>query len=254
MRREVQAILLVLLGSAVLRISLFSDTYLRYVRAALRPYLITAGVLVVALGVLTAVAALRGREPDPEEHREEDAQQDEHDAHGHDDGHGHSHAHGPRIAWLLALPAVVILLVAPPALGSYTAQHSGNTVAKPDTAAGFPPLPAGDPLSLPLSEFEVRADWDTAKPLLGRRVKLLGFVTPKSGGGWYVTRLVISCCAADAVTYKAEIRGAQMPPANSWVTVTGVWQPDGTAAQPDAVPALNASQVVPVPQPRDPYE
>ncbi|MDH6139945.1 putative repeat protein (TIGR03943 family) [Kitasatospora sp. GP30] len=245
MRREVQAILLVLLGSAVLRISLFSDTYLRYVRAALRPYLITAGVLVVALGVLTAVAALRGRQP--AEH------DDEHDDE-HDGGHGHSHAHGPRIAWLLALPAVVILLVAPPALGSYTAQHAGNTVAKPDTAAGFPALPAGDPLPLPLAEFEVRADWDTAKPLLGRRVKLLGFVTPKSGGGWYVTRLVISCCAADAVTYKVEVRGAQMPPANSWVTVTGVWQPDGNAAQSDAVPALNASQVVPVPQPRDPYE
>ncbi|MCC9305793.1 TIGR03943 family protein [Kitasatospora sp. RB6PN24] len=239
MKREVQAILLVLLGSAVLRISLFSDTYLRYVRAALRPYLITAGVLVVALGVLTAVAALRGRQPA------------EHDGHGHD--HGHSHAHGPRIAWLLALPAVVILLVAPPALGSYTAQRAGNTVAKPDGATGFPPLPAGDPLSLPLSEFEVRADWDPAKPLRDRRVQLLGFVTPKSGGGWYVTRLVISCCAADAVTYKVEIRGAQMPPANSWVTVTGVWQPEADAGRSDAVPVLNASQVVPVPQPRDPY-
>jgi uncharacterized repeat protein (TIGR03943 family) len=245
-RREVQAILLVLLGSAVLRISLFSDTYLRYVRAALRPYLIAAGVVVVALGVLAAVAVLRGSpSDDPHGHG---------DAHDHADAHGHSHAHGPRIAWLLALPAVVILLVGPPALGSYTAQHAGNTVAKPDTATGFPPLPAGDPLPLKLSEFDVRAAWDTAKPLLGRRVSLLGFVTPKSGGGWYVTRMVISCCAADAVTYKAEVRGAPMPAAGSWVTVTGVWQPAGGAAASDAVPALNAARVASVPQPRDPYE
>jgi uncharacterized repeat protein (TIGR03943 family) len=252
-RREVQAILLVLLGSAVLRISLFSDTYLRYVRAALRPYLVAAGALVVLLGVLTAVAALRGR---PEDAHTEDGQTgDGHPERGHTGehghGHAHSHAHGPRIAWLLALPAVVILLVAPPALGSYTAQRAGNNVAKPDTATGFPPLPAGDPLALPLAEFDVRAAWDTSRPLLGRQVKLLGFVTPKAGGGWYVTRLVISCCAADAQTYKAEILGAAMPPAGSWVTVTGSWQPTGDAS---AAPALNAAHVVPVPQPRDPYE
>ncbi|GAA1984736.1 TIGR03943 family protein [Kitasatospora viridis] len=238
MRREVQAILLVLLGSAVLRISLFGDSYLRYVRAQSRPYLIAAGVVVVALGVLTALASLR-RRPDAEEQ--------------HDHGHSHNHAHGPRIAWLMLLPAVAVLLVAPPALGSYTAQHAGNTVAKPDSAAGFPPLPAGDPLPLPLAEFDVRAAWDPAKPLAGRRVRLLGFVTPKAGGGWFVTRLVISCCAADAMTYKAEVRGAPMPPANSWVSVTGTWQPDPSAGA-DAVPALNAAQLVTVPQPSDPYE
>ncbi|MDH6117018.1 putative repeat protein (TIGR03943 family) [Kitasatospora sp. GAS204A] len=244
MKREVQAILLVLLGSAVLRISLFSDMYLRYVRAALRPYLVTAGVVLVLLGVLGAVAALRGaRHQDHQDHQDSD-----HDA------HGHSHTHGPRIAWLLILPVTGILLVSPPALGSYTAQHAANTVAKPDTATGFPPLPAGDPLALPLAEFDVRAAWDAAQPLKGRRVKLLGFVSPKSGGGWYVTRLVISCCAADAMTYKVEIRGAAAPPTGSWVAVTGVWQPDGQPAQPDAVPALNAGQVVSVPEPRDPYE
>ncbi|MGA5824133.1 TIGR03943 family putative permease subunit [Kitasatospora sp. NPDC094028] len=243
MRREAQAILLVLLGTAVLRISLLSDAYLRYVRAALRPYLIAAGVVVVLLGVLTAAVALRA--------------DGDHDVHGHDanshDAHGHSH--DLRIAWLLVLPVIAILLVSPPALGPYTAQHAGNTMAKPDTAAtGFPPLPTGDPLPLPLAEFDVRAAWDTTEPLLGRRVKLLGFVTPKSGGGWYVTRLVISCCAADAVTYKVEIRGMPMPPTNSWVEVTGVWQPDPAQARSDAVPALNAAQVTAVPQPRDPYE
>ncbi len=100
----------------------------------------------------------------------------------------------------------------------------------------------------------MRALWDTARPLTGRRVKLLGFATPKSGGGWYVTRLVISCCAADALAYKVEVRGAGAPPSGSWVEVTGVWQPDGQPTGPDAVPALTAAQVVPVPQPRDPYE
>lgn len=242
MRREAQALLLVLLGSAVLRISLLSDSYLRYVRAGLRPYLVAAGAVLVVSGVLGAVVALRGGA--------------DHGHEGHD--HGHDHSGGPWIAWLLLLPVTAILLVAPPALGTYTAQRSGNTVAKPDTATGFPPLPAGDPLTMRLAEFDVRADWDTAKPLLGRRVKLLGFVTPKPGGGWYVTRLVISCCAADALTYKVEVRGTAAPATGSWVEVTGIWQPGQQPAQSDAqsdpVPALNASQVAPVPEPRDPYE
>ncbi|MFI9163118.1 TIGR03943 family putative permease subunit [Kitasatospora aureofaciens] len=257
MRREAQAILLVLLGTAVLRISLLGDAYLRYVRAALRPYLIAAGVVVVLLGVLTAAVALRAARRAEGDHDVHGHDVHGHDVHGHDvnshDTHGHSH--GLRIAWLLILPVIAILLVSPPALGPYTAQHAGNTMAKPDTAAtGFPPLRTGDPLPLPLAEFDVRAAWDTTEPLLGRRVRLLGFVTPKSGGGWYVTRLVISCCAADAVTYKVEIRGMPMPPTNSWVEVTGVWQPDPAQARSDAVPALNAAQVTAVPQPRDPYE
>ncbi|MFB7667446.1 TIGR03943 family protein [Kitasatospora sp. NPDC056138] len=268
-RREVQAILLVLLGTALLRISLFSDSYLRYVRAALQPYLVATGVVLVLLGVASAVATVRalrtspggGFGPGPAEssrpdHPDHQAAPDDH--HGHDH-HGHSHHGGPRIAWLLTLPVLAIVLVAPPALGSYTAQRSESTTVKPaGTEPTFPPLPAGDPLSMTLASFDVRAVWDTAAPLRGRRVKLVGFATSRKGGGWYLTRLTISCCAADALTSKVEIRGGaattQVPPPGSWVEVVGVWQPDGQTAQDDTIPALTAAQVTRIPEPRDPYE
>ncbi|MER7486561.1 hypothetical protein ABTY20_11810 [Streptomyces sp. NPDC126497] len=42
-------------------------------------------------------------------------------AHPAEDGHGHVHFHagGPRVTWLLALPAAALLLFPPPAPGSY---------------------------------------------------------------------------------------------------------------------------------------
>ncbi len=58
MRRYGSAVLLLLVGGAVLRISLFSELYLRYVQPALRPYLVVSGALLMLLGV---VAAVRGR-------------------------------------------------------------------------------------------------------------------------------------------------------------------------------------------------
>jgi uncharacterized repeat protein (TIGR03943 family) len=249
LRREVQAILLVLLGTALLRISLFSDSYLRYVRAALGPYLVASGGVLVLLGVASAVATVRALRADPERTHPE-----AHD-HGHDHGHGHG---GPRIAWLLTLPVLAIVLVAPPALGSYTAQRSESTTVKPaGTQPTFPPLPAGDPLTMTLGSFDVRAVWDTAAPLRGRRVKLTGFVTAGKEGGWYLTRLTISCCAADALASKVEIRGAAadpVPPSGSWVEVVGTWLPDGKEAEPDTIPLLTAAQVTRIPEPKDPYE
>ncbi|GAA2246012.1 TIGR03943 family protein [Kitasatospora cystarginea] len=250
MRREVRAILLVLLGTALLRISLFSDSYLRYVRAALRPYLIATGAVLVLLGVASAIATVQALRADPDQAHAAA------DDHGGD--HGHGHHGGPGIAWLLTLPVLAIVLIAPPALGSYTAQRSESTTVKPAGAQPtFPPLPAGDPLTMTLGSFDVRAVWDTAAPLRGRRVRLTGFVTAGKGGGWYLTRLTISCCAADALASKVEIRGAAAnpaPPAGSWVEVIGTWLPDGKEAEPDTIPLLTAAQVTRIPEPKDPYE
>jgi uncharacterized repeat protein (TIGR03943 family) len=257
-KREVRAVLLVLFGTAALRLSLFSDNYVRYVREYMRPYLITGGLVLVALGLAGAFSAVRAQlqEPAKSEHQDEqqDGYPDEHQPghQGEDDGHGHAHG-GPRSAWLLILPVLAIFLIAPPALGSYTAQRSANAVAKP-AAAAFPALPTGDPLVMPLNDFDVRAVWDDSGALKGRRVKLTGFVTPKKGGGWYVSRLTISCCAADALTYKVEVRGAPAPPTDSWVQITGVWRPGGPVKRDDAIPALNAQQVTGIAQPHNPYE
>ncbi|MFF4795435.1 TIGR03943 family putative permease subunit [Streptomyces sp. NPDC001276] len=247
MRRYGPAVLMLLLGAAILRISLFSDLYLRYVQAGLRPYLIASGVLLGLLGALAAARARTAREgtvpADEDAHPNEDA---------HD--HGHSHAAAPRFAWLLALPAAALLLFPPPALGSYSAAREDAQRAARGVGT-FPALPAGDPVDLSVAAFSSRAVYDSGHSLKGRTVRLTGFVTHGDGGTWYVTRLLVSCCAADATTNKVQVRGADTPATDTWVTVTGTWHPKGrlgsSAAWP---PVLNTQTVRQVEEPSDPYE
>ncbi|WP_405536276.1 TIGR03943 family protein [Streptomyces sp. NBC_00075] len=248
MRRYGAAVLLLLTGGAVLRISLFSELYLRYVQVGLRPYLVVSGVVLVVLGVVAAAAVARGSGEDEHEH---DQAQD-HDDHGH--SHGHGYGHGPRIAWLLTLPALALLLFPPPALGSYSADREAAQQAAQGVGA-FPALPAGNPLPLTVGEFSSRAIFDSGRSLTGRTVSLTGFVTHGDDGTWYVTRLLVSCCAADAAAGKVEIRDADAPVTDTWVTVTGTWVPKGKLGS-DAAwpPVLDAGSVKKVPEPSNPYE
>ncbi|MEU3984496.1 TIGR03943 family protein [Streptomyces sp. NPDC026672] len=240
MRRYGPTVLLLLVGAAVLRISLFSVLYLRYVQSGLRPYLIASGALLVLLGVAAGVRAARDT-PDEEEDP-------------HDHGSGHTHSTGPRLAWLLALPAAALLVFPPPALGSYSAAREEAQRAAQGVGT-FPPLPAGDPVDLSVAAFTSRAVYDSGYSLKGRTVRLTGFVTHGDDGTWYITRLLVSCCAADATTSKVQIRGAGSPAADTWVTVTGTWRPKGglgsSAAWP---PVLDAKTVKRVEEPSDPYE
>jgi uncharacterized repeat protein (TIGR03943 family) len=257
-RRDVQAVVLILVGGALLRISL-TDMYLRYVKEGLRPALVAAGVILFLVGLIAAVRDGIQRRDQASAHDGGAGNDDlAHDGGPtHDDGPGHDHAGGPRAAWLLCLPVLALFLIAPPALGSYTASRSDNVVAKPAAAsndAGFPALPPGDPLPMSLADFLIRSVWDTAEPLKDRNVQLTGFVTPGKNGGWYVTRMVISCCAADAFARKVEVHGAPAPPADSWVQVTGKWLPNGQLQSDDAMPALTATTVTRIPEPKDTYE
>lgn len=238
MRRFVPAAVLLLTGSALLRVSLLSDLYLRYVKAGLQPLVIASGFLLFALG---AVAAIRDRRP-AHDHHGQHGQHDQHDA---EDGHRHSPA-GPRSAWLLVAPATMLLLFAPPALGSYTVARDGSgAVAK---RSDFPALPATDPVTLTLGDYGSRAVWDDKGSLRGRTLRLTGFVTPKDAGGCQLSRLIVTCCAADAKVVGVRIHGVPAPAADTWVTVTGTWH------QGDEGPALDATGLTTIPTPADRYQ
>ncbi|MER7894691.1 TIGR03943 family protein [Streptomyces sp. NPDC096046] len=246
MRRYGPAVLLALVGAAILRVSLFGELYLRYVQAGLRPYLVISGVALVLLAVVVAVLT-RGAETDEGVEADEGAPE----AATHEHGHG---AAGPRVAWFLTLPALALLLFPPPALGSYSAQREADRRAIQGVGT-FPALPAGDPVDLGLGEFGSRAVYDSGRSLHGRTVRLTGFVTRDDDGTWYVTRLLVSCCAADATSAKAEVRGAQAPPVDTWVTVTGRWHPEGSLGSDEAwPPVVDVLSVRRVPQPDSPYE
>jgi uncharacterized repeat protein (TIGR03943 family) len=264
--REVGSVLLILVGGAVLRISV-TDVFLRYVKPDLRPWLIVSALVLLVLGAWGVIDVVReardeARDDDPAAGAGPDeagaaagAGPDERTApagHGGPDHAGHHHAPGhagPRTAWLLVLPVAAIFLVAPPALGAFTAERQGTVVAAP--AGGledpFPPLPAGD--------YSSRAVWDAGATLEGRTVSLTGFVSAAPDGGWYLTRLALSCCAADAYAIKVKVLGVEGRPADdTWVTVTGTWVPGGGVESPDAIPWLQAASLAGTIEPVQPYE
>jgi uncharacterized repeat protein (TIGR03943 family) len=169
-----------------------------------------------------------------------------------DDGHGHS---GPRVAWLLVVPVFAIFLIGPPALGSYAASRGGTSVAK---QSDYAPLPAGDPVTLPVLDYASRAVWDRGASLGDRRVRLTGFVSPRPGGGVYLTRMILTCCAADGRPVKVGLSG-DVPgplPADTWIEVTGRYDErvDKDRANNESIPYLRAESIREVAQPTQPYE
>jgi uncharacterized repeat protein (TIGR03943 family) len=247
--RDVGGVLLVLVGGAVLRISV-GDVYLRYVKESLRPWLLASGAILVLLGLLTLLDVWRSSRAEAADAPAEAAT----DAQDHDHAHGHDHA-APRAAWLLLLPVLAIFLVAPPALGAYSAERETAVVTAPADDSGVEPLPPGDPVDLLLSDYASRAIWDDGRSLAGRTVALTGFVSAAPDGGWYLTRLSLSCCAADAIATKITVKDAPYaPPSNTWVTVTGEWIPGGGTQSETAIPWVKAREMAEVPVPKNPYE
>jgi uncharacterized repeat protein (TIGR03943 family) len=259
--RDTQSLLLLLLGGAVLRISA-DTTFLRYVKAWTRPYLLLAGAVLVVLGVVslwrehTARRASRAGADPPASGAAGPLMAPDGGA-AVRDGHDHAdHAeHGPQVAWLLLLPVFAIFLVGPPALGSYAAARGSNNIAEP-AESEFAALPAGDPVTTTLSDYATRAIWDQGRSLQGRRVRLVGFVTPRPGGGIYVTRLVITCCAADARPIKISVQGIRQSfAADSWIEVVGTYGGlDAGTGKSSQVPLIKADSVQPARSPSEPYE
>jgi uncharacterized repeat protein (TIGR03943 family) len=239
-RREAQNILLLLVGGALLKITL-NGTYLRYVKPSVQPWVLSAGVVMVALAAIAIITDIRAPRPIARP----------------DDPHGHAHA--ARSPWLLLLPVLAIFLIAPPALGADSVLRSdGRAAAGPVAQQGssaFPPLPATAVVPLDLSEFITRAVWDGSHSLTGRTVALTGFIV-QDHGSTYVARLVITCCAADATPMKVELAAgsAAALPDDQWIVAEGVLVPGSATAANEYTPTLKLHGVTQIAQPADPYE
>ncbi|MDX3619112.1 TIGR03943 family putative permease subunit [Streptomyces europaeiscabiei] len=188
------------------------------------------------------------------------------DAHGDGHDHGHDHSTPPRVAWLLLLPALSLLFYAPPAIGAYTASREAPKAVAVTEQGDFDPLPTTSPLPITLTDFTRRVQQDRDRAIDGRTVRMTGFVTPvketsgedgdDGGDGiadWYLTRVIFSCCAADAQFVKVRIHGTPPPPADTWVTLTGTWHPTGTLGTSSAEAALDARTVKKIPRPSNGY-
>jgi uncharacterized repeat protein (TIGR03943 family) len=245
--RRSQAAILFLVGAMALYLG-GSDAALAYVKAGLQPLLLASGAILVGLAVVAAVRYGRDQEGHP--------------------------PHGSRVAWLLALPPLALVLIAPPALGAFAASRQAiqppptiQTSPTDQAAAGadqalFPPLiPPGDGAAVPLTltEYMVR-DYEAPHTLAGVRIRLVGFVTPQQPGrdGYLLTRFAINCCAADATAIKVAIHGDPVPRApDTWLEVEGRWQ-QRTSDDPNQpsseTPLLLAESIRVIEQPSPPYE
>lgn len=214
--------------------------------------------------------------------------------HDHEDDHAHSHGAGPRVGWLLLLPVLVLISVAPTGLGAAAAQRvdafvPGETVRefaplgadgeeptlgavtrarsdelsqRSDEDAAGPAADDGTPLEVRVYEFIDRAVWDAERSLEDRVVRLEGLVVndPDYPDGFKLTRFMVSCCAADGIPLQVAIRNAPEALADdTWVVADVVWRPpDVPYREQEGVWFVEADAVEIIPvldgQPKDPYE
>ena len=171
-----------------------------------------------------------------------------------DEAHGHDHSRGPRVGWLLVVPFLLLGVVVPPPLGSYSAEQDSGLVTV-TTADGLPPLAEGDPVDLTLAEFQGRALGDPDRSLEGRRVRLVGFASPGRGSEWVLTRMSLNCCAADGFAVKVRVEGAPAVADDDWVEVVGTWRPAPIAAlESQELPVLEVEDLSRTQEPENPYE
>ncbi|WP_327100962.1 TIGR03943 family protein [Nocardia vinacea] len=209
MKRETQNLLLLLIGGAVLWITL-DGSYLRYVKPSLYPFLLISSIGFILLALVAIIRDIR-RGTASDEHANVHGRdvvghletRRPRGIHGGDDvlshanaqgrdyalGHGaaqgpHDHQHGSgRAQWLLLAPVAALLLIAPPALGAGAAVTSSPVEVVPrDIAAeqpklwAFPPLPAEPAPRLPIVDLVDRALQDSSHSLDGREITISGFI------------------------------------------------------------------------------
>ena len=328
MNPETQSIVVALLGGLLLSITL-SGRFTSYVRPGFKPLLLIGGGVLVAVGVLSLILAIMAdvkadkarkqaawprvnvlqRDPTPrsnsrsaERYRTEHGDRSEHgdhpelgdhSEHGGADAHGHDHSTS-KAPWLILLPVLVLLLVAPPALGAdavarnATSQglagmdvvaqepagskdgagvgggykfNDGSGSAEDSTGSRrtmhFPPLDPGANPPVLMKDFILRALYDADNSVKDTPVTVTGFIAPAGEGytsGYTIARIVISCCAADANPMQLHVDGDPPFPVNTWVDAVVTAVPDTATMDNGYVPVVTLTSATSIPQPDDPYE
>ena len=310
MNRETQSIVVAMLGGLLIAITV-SGRFTSYVKPGFAPLLLAGGGILVVIGLISLTMAVWDESRAHREHAvdgpapgsaaplDPGTEAPGHGGHDHDaprrdasgpDAHGHDHDRS-RAPWLLLVPVLVLLLVAPPALGADSvsrtarsqalsgvdlvsadtpvsaratmggaaARAAGGTAATGGISGGmtFGPLPAGTDPPLGLKDVVLRALYDPAQTLVSTPVTVIGFLAPAGDGfdgGYSIARMVISCCAADANPMQVHVEGTAPLPENTWVSAVVTVVPGTGVAGNNYVPTVAVVSMSTVAQPDDPYE
>lgn len=239
MNRMGRAAMMCAVGAVILRL-VWSGGFGWFVQQHMRWPLLGAGIVLVVLGVVEARRASREEKVDD---------------------HARDHPVAPGVGWLLTLPLVVLVAVAPTGLGAAAA---GRVAAYTpvEAATSFDPIPdSGGPVDLRVFDFVDRAIWDPDRSLADRDVVLEGLVVNDDdvADGFRLTRFLVSCCAADGIPVQVTLRGVDEPlPDDTWVRVVVRWREPETPLRDldheDRVVEADIVSLTVTDVPSDPYE
>ncbi len=282
MRTMDRPLIVLAIGALALWTSL-TDAILQYLRPSMRPWVVLAGAVLVAVGLASLVLARRAV-------REERALALVHaggidPVHPHDDDHhglddqvapdccnpsgGHEHGRVGRVGWVLLLPVIAAVLLDPGALGAYAVSRQSQLrlVSAGDfdleqhlRAHSF----GGQTPDLKLSQFTVAArNPDERELLSGTTVALTGFVVHEEGppNSFLLARLQIGCCAGDAIAAIVDVRDYEGPTLDeeTWVEVIGRYDQATTEVESKengwyVSPILTFESLRQIDAPSEPYE
>jgi putative membrane protein len=172
----------------------------------------------------------------------------------------HNHAVTPLNLWIMLIPLLVGILIPARPLGASAISSKGFTTSSPVISSQ-----ASSRQFETASEQRDILDWvnlfdieDDLRPLMGQKASVVGFVYQDQRlpeGQFFVSRIVISCCAADGFPVVMIVdwpEAASLQP-DTWVHVSGPVDQTYFDKQPQAIPLIRAQTVETVPQPDRPY-
>ncbi len=174
------------------------------------------------------------------------------------DEDGHDHAPASANLWFMLLPLLIGVLIPARPLDSSAFSTKGFNTNSPLISADS----SAQLLGTDAEERNV-LDWiklfnfeSDLSPFLGQKASVIGFVyfdESLNENQFYVSRFVISCCAADgfAIAMVGEWPQASTLEQDSWVLVKGSIQ--SITLHDQVVPLIQAESVQPVPVPEQPY-
>ena len=162
--------------------------------------------------------------------------------------------------FVMLIPLLVGILIPARPLGSSSISAKGFT-----TSSALISSQAASRQFETESEQRDILDWanlfdieDDLKPLMGQKASVIGFVYHDNrlqAGQFFVSRIVISCCAADGfpVVMIVDWPESASLKADTWVRVSGPVDQTRFDTHTQAIPLIHAKSVETVPQPGQPY-
>lgn len=235
MNRDSENTIMLLVGVATLMITI-SGAFTRYVKPSLMPWLYVTAAVLIVMALVAMIGDSRGS-AGPNDHGD--------------------HSHASHATWLLMVPILVLIFVAPPALRPQASVPSVSTVSTEALRRPFPPLPPGRAPEVSVTSVMLRAAQDSAGTLDGRLITVVGF-TLRDGDSVDLGRFSVLCCAADARLARIHLAGPAVAkvrgfPEHTWVRVEGTLVPGPTHGDSSAIPTLQITAATETDAPANVY-